>query len=147
MSMISGEGEVVKLLQPVEPDAEKNRGSVVSGSPLPLNHSNFVHSLIVFLSEIQERWLLEMESAMRESLKDIGTKALEAYPLSVRTQFVQEWTGMIVLAADNYFWTKDVEQGMRAMGLEGVKKVEEKMKLDLADIVALVRGSISKQVR
>ena len=32
MSMVSGEGEVVKLLQPVEPDAEKNRGSVVSGS-------------------------------------------------------------------------------------------------------------------
>ena len=30
MSMVSGEGEVVKLLQPVEPDAEKNRGSVVS---------------------------------------------------------------------------------------------------------------------
>jgi dynein heavy chain len=30
MSMISGEGEIVQLLQPVEPDAEKNRGSVVS---------------------------------------------------------------------------------------------------------------------
>jgi dynein heavy chain len=101
----------------------------------------------LFPSKPQERWLLEMESAMRDSLKDIGTKALEAYPLSVRTQFVQEWTGMIVLAADNYFWTKDVEQGMRSMGLEGVKKVEGKMKTDLADIVTLVRGSISKQVR
>ena len=54
---------------------------------------------------------------------------------------------MIVLAADNFFWTQDVEQSMRSMGLEGVKKVEEKMKSDLSDIVTLVRGSISKQVR
>ena len=91
--------------------------------------------------------MLEMESAMRESLKSIGGRALEAYPLSVRTQIVQEWTGMIVLAADNFFWTQDVEQSMRSMGLEGVKKVEENMKSDLSDIVTLVRGSISKQVR
>jgi dynein heavy chain, axonemal len=47
MSMISGEGEVVKLLQPVEPDAEKNRGSVVSGSPLPFKLCSFFNCVFI----------------------------------------------------------------------------------------------------
>jgi len=122
MSMVSGEGEVVDLSIVVEPDADRNKGSV-------------------------ERWLVEMEASMRDTLKEIGHKAIEAYKNQERTKFVQEWTGMIVLAADCLFWTKDVEDGMREHGLQGVIDYEKKMNEELADIVALVRGDISKQTR
>eukprot|EP00960_Hanusia_phi_P020846 614410-Hanusia_phi.AAC.1 len=120
--MVSGEGEVVPLTTAVEPDAERNRGSV-------------------------ERWLLEMETSMRDTLKSIGQSAFEAYKSTARTQFVQEWTGMIVLAADCLFWTKDVEESLRKGGVRGIAAVEERMQAELADIVQLVRGSIGKQVR
>jgi len=122
--MVSGEGEVVALSDqaPVEPDADRNRGNV-------------------------ERWLLEMEGSMRVSLREIGTDAINKYKGAVRTDFVQSWTGMIVLAADCLYWTKDVEESMLAHGVEGVKKMEQQMVQELADIVELVRGELSKQAR
>ena len=55
---------------------------------------------------------------------------------------MQEWTGMIVLAADCLYWTHDVEDSMRSKGLDGVKEVGKKMERELGDIVALVRGDI-----
>ena len=124
LCMVSGEGEQVPLSTnaPVEPDAERNRGNV-------------------------ERWLLEMESSMRTTLKEIGREAVAAYPKAVRTQFVQSWTGMIVLAADCLYWTRDVEASMEAKGHEGLKYVLKKMQDELVDIVALVRGELSKQAR
>ena len=124
LAMVSGEGEIVPLSTnaPVEPDAERNRGNV-------------------------ERWLLEMEVSMRTTLKEIGRAAVEAYPKSVRNEFVQHWTGMIVLAADCLYWTKDVEDSMTAKGNEGVKDMLVKMQHELSDIVALVRGELSKQAR
>ena len=122
LAMVSGEGESVKLSVVVEPDADRNKGSV-------------------------ERWLVEMEESMRDTLKDVGRRAFEAYKETPRTQFVQEWTGMIVLAADCLYWTRDVETGMQEHGLEGVVAVEKKMVAELGDIVALVRGDISRQTR
>jgi dynein heavy chain, axonemal len=122
MAMISGEGEIVELFTVVEPDADRNKGSV-------------------------ERWLVEMETSMRDTLKEEGSKAFEAYKMTERPKFVQEWTGMIVLAADCLYWTRDVEDGMREKGLEGVKDVEKKMVAELTDVVALVRGDISRQTR
>ena len=124
LCMVSGEGEEVPLTKdaPVEPDAERNRGNV-------------------------ERWLDEMEKSMRLSLKQIGRDAISKYKDSVRTEFVQNWTGMIVLATDCLYWTKDVEDAMREKGVAGVKEVEKKMVAELADIVELVRGDLSKQAR
>ena len=122
MTMVSAEGEIVELFIVVEPDADRNKGSV-------------------------ERWLVEMETSMRDTLKEEGSKAFEAYKVTERTKFVQEWTGMIVLAADCLYWTRDVEEGMRDKGLDGVKDVEKKMVAELTDVVALVRGDISRQTR
>jgi dynein heavy chain, axonemal len=124
LAMVSGEGEVVPLSSnaPVEPDAERNRGNV-------------------------ERWLLEMETSMRTTLKEVGRAAIIEYPKAVRTDFVQNWCGMIVLAADCLFWTKDVEDSMAAKGHAGLKDVLSKMQTELSDIVALVRGDLGRQAR
>ncbi|EKX45970.1 hypothetical protein GUITHDRAFT_94428 [Guillardia theta CCMP2712] len=124
ISIISGEGEVVQLTSecPVQPDAERNRGNV-------------------------ERWLLELESSMRKSLKNIGRSAIAEYANAVRTSFVQEMTGMIVLAVDCLYWTKDIESAMISQGKNGVKEVETKMIQELTEIVELVRGDMSKQAR
>ena len=124
MCMVSGEGEQVPLSPnaPVEPDAERNRGNV-------------------------ERWLLEMETSMRVTLREIGFQAIIDYAKTIRTEFVQSNTGMIVLAADCFYWTKDVEDSMEAKGHEGLKEVLKKMQDELVDIVALVRGDLSKQSR
>ena len=74
LTMISGEGEIVELSTAVEPDADRNKGSV-------------------------ERWLVEMEQAMRDTLKETGRKAFEAYKVQERTVFVQQWTGMTAVAS------------------------------------------------
>jgi len=78
---------------------------------------------------------------------DFRLQAFDAYKQQERTTFVQEWTGMIVLAADCLYWTHDVEDSMRSKGLDGVKEVGKKMERELGDIVALVRGDISRQTR
>jgi len=84
---------------------------------------------------------------MRVSLKQLGRDAISKYKDSVRTEFVQSWTGMIVLATDCLYWTVDVEAAMKAKGTAGVKEIEQKMIAELADIVQLVRGELSKQAR
>lgn len=55
-----------------------------------------------------ERWLQEVEVAMRKSLRSVMTRSLEAYGTSRREQWVLEWPGQIVLACSSICWTQDV---------------------------------------
>ncbi|XP_065194434.1 dynein axonemal heavy chain 1-like [Sycon ciliatum] len=91
-----------------------------------------------------EDWLLEVERVMRASLNDILRRALEAYPVTPRTEWVLQWPGQIAIAGCQTFWTSDVTAAIEADELAA-----SKMNLDnqLADLVALVRGNLTRMQR
>jgi len=90
-----------------------------------------------------EDWLLEVERVMMVSLRGVMSEALQAYAASERTEFVKEWPGMIVIAACQTMWTAEVEEAINA-GPAGLKGYSEAMTKQLLDLVALVRGKLSK---
>jgi len=121
-AMISGEKESVNLCRPVQPDAERNRGSV-------------------------EKWLIEMEKIMKETIVSELHRATAAYSKNARTRFVIEWAGQVVLAIDCMAWTRDVENALKRGEGRELRKVEKKLHKELEDIVMLVRGDLSDIAR
>ena len=83
-----------------------------------------------------EKWLIECEDAMRESMQDITFRAYGAYAKTKRDQWILEWPGQVVLCVSQMFWTKEVEQAIRGSTLAGYA---EKCTAQLGDIVNKVR--------
>ncbi|XP_071830856.1 dynein axonemal heavy chain 1-like isoform X2 [Apostichopus japonicus] len=88
-----------------------------------------------------EDWLLEVERVMKESLRKILGDALEEYPKTPRTEWVLNWPGQIVIAGCQAFWTKMVEDALNEKNLPELLEV---LRQQIADLVALVRGNLSK---
>ena len=79
-AMISAEGECVDLLRKIDVNEGEKKGNV-------------------------ERWMLEIEKIMRQSLKMLTQQSIQDYETSARTDWVQRWPGQIVLAVDQIDWT------------------------------------------
>uniref|UniRef100_A0A803VTG4 Dynein axonemal heavy chain 1 n=1 Tax=Ficedula albicollis TaxID=59894 RepID=A0A803VTG4_FICAL len=90
-------------------------------------------------SENVEDWLLEVEKSMKASVRDNIEKSTAVYPETPRTTWVLEWPGQVVIAGCQIFWTKEVSEWI-ASGFFPIT-------LQLADLVALVRGRLSKMQR
>jgi dynein heavy chain len=88
-AMLSGEGERVPFLSSVDPNNGIKRGNV-------------------------ELWMTEVEDAMKATLKDHIGKALCAYDESRREQWLLEWPGQVVIAADQVLWTHNTEKALRS---------------------------------
>eukprot|EP00118_Oscarella_pearsei_P012540 m.93002 g.93002 ORF g.93002 m.93002 type:complete len:4173 (+) comp36767_c0_seq9:102-12620(+) len=110
-SMASGEGEVVPFSEDLYP-----RGNV-------------------------EDWLLEVETVMRRSLKQIISDALEAYKETPRTEWVLGWPGQVVIAGCQTYWTTQVTQAINA---DSLSTLYDSLLIQLADLVTLVRGDLTK---
>ena len=110
--MESSEGELVKMSRIVNPQDAK--GAV-------------------------ERWLLQVQQIMFETVRDQCAKALAEYPSVPRSQWVLKWPSQVVLTIGQNFWTAEVASGIQA-GADGLKKIYDMHCKQLEAIVALVRG-------
>lgn len=91
-----------------------------------------------------EKWLLQVEAAMFESVHHVTSLGLAAYAGAARKDWVISWPGMVVLLVTAMFWTKDVTA---ALNDGTAKECEEKLTSDLLDIVHMVRGELSSMQR
>lgn len=93
-----------------------------------------------------EKWLLELEADMVASIRKVIKESLEAYVTTPRKDWVRTWSGQAVLAVSSYFWTQDVHKSIRD-GFDAMQSYLEKNNSQISEIVALVRGTLSKQNR
>lgn len=117
--MKSSEGEVVELKDVIS--TSKARGQV-------------------------EKWLSELERDMLDSVRKVTADSLEAYTKTVRTQWVREWMGQAVLCVTAYYWTMDIHRCVNEGGGALARYLDQNTS-QINEIVALVRGNLSKQNR
>lgn len=118
-AMFSSEGEKVKMSQVIS--TSEARGAV-------------------------EKWLLQVQDVMLMSVRDVVEQAVEAYPITARTDWVREWPGQVVLCASQVYWTREVHEAIKG-GPQGLRDYYGSLQEQLKDIVALVRGKLTKQQR
>lgn len=90
-SMISEEGECVRFSKTFNP---KSAGGNV------------------------ERWLIDAENAMRDSLKEVLKKAFNAYAKTKRVDWVVRWPGQVVICIGSMYWTDETAEAITTNSLK-----------------------------
>ncbi|GFT10189.1 dynein heavy chain 12, axonemal [Nephila pilipes] len=93
-----------------------------------------------------EKWLLQVQDVMLVSVRNVILDAHKSYAITARITWIVQWPGQVVLCVSQIYWTAEVH-GAIAEGLHSVKRYYDKLNKQLAAIVDLVRGKLSKQVR
>ena len=94
-----------------------------------------------------EKWLLQVEQTMKESVKKVVNEAIPKYAELDRTQFCIETVGQAVLAVTGLYWTNESEAALDAGGSKALKEYADQCTQQLADIVQLVRGELTRTQR
>jgi dynein heavy chain len=91
-----------------------------------------------------EKWLLEVEKIMVESVRNVVCLGYEAYAHTERYNWVLDWPGQVVLGVSQIYWTREVECAILSSKKESLQLYEELNTKRLSDVVALVRGNLTK---
>ncbi|ORX42989.1 hypothetical protein BCR36DRAFT_361700 [Piromyces finnis] len=93
-----------------------------------------------------EKWLLKVESGMKESVHFSIKEAYKAYAETKRKEWVLNWPGQVVLCISQVYWTFNAESAI-PRGSKGLEDFSKELTNDLNDIIDLVRGDLSKMAR
>ncbi|XP_045153350.1 dynein axonemal heavy chain 1 [Echinops telfairi] len=99
----------------------------------------------IYPSNNVEDWLREVEASMKGSIRDFIRWAIQAYPTMPRTQWVLKWPGQVTIAGCQTYWTMEVAEALEAGDLSS--RLFPKLAQQLSDLVALVRGKLSRMQR
>jgi len=94
-----------------------------------------------------EHWMTELEQMMCTSVKHALFKSVVEYPTIKRTEWITKHPAMCVLNGSQLHWTREIEEGIRMKGAEGVKEALARQLAQIDDMVLLVRGKLGKGMR
>ncbi|XP_076256705.1 dynein heavy chain 3, axonemal [Rhynchophorus ferrugineus] len=86
-----------------------------------------------------EKWLIQVESVMIQSLKDITKKAIDNYPSVERPTWILTWPGQIVQCVDCIEWTSEVTGAIFSGNLA---EQEELCSEQIEQCVKMVQGTL-----
>ncbi|GAB6032148.1 hypothetical protein CHUAL_010802 [Chamberlinius hualienensis] len=94
-----------------------------------------------------EKWLLEVQESMKNSVRRHLVMAQEVYNDEERTTWVKNWPGQIVLAVTQLYWTGKVHDAI-INGPIYLENYAESIKKRMVDVVDLVRSDcLTQQLR
>mmetsp|Transcript_20668 Transcript_20668/g.31553 ORF Transcript_20668/g.31553 Transcript_20668/m.31553 type:complete len:698 (-) Transcript_20668:2978-5071(-) len=120
--MISAEQEIVGFMKKIDVNEGDKKGNV-------------------------EKWMLEIESQMITSLRDLAKQALTSYTNTPRTDWSRMWPGQVVLAISQIYWTTEVEKAISEYEQNGLEEYVKVLQSQIEDIVQLVRNPLKDQER
>ncbi|CAL4098707.1 unnamed protein product, partial [Meganyctiphanes norvegica] len=115
--MLSSEGELVQFSNRVVP--AKARGLV-------------------------ERWLVEVEEMMIQSLQDVAVRAVENHPSIDHDTWIVQWPSQIVLTVAQIVWTSDVTVAIEE---KSIKLLLDVCNARIEEVVTMVRGKLEPGTR
>ncbi|XP_059139620.1 dynein axonemal heavy chain 3-like isoform X2 [Physella acuta] len=92
-----------------------------------------------------EKWLLQVEDVMINSLRKVINDSISAYKTTHRKRWVVEWAGQVVLCVSSLYWTTEVTDSMK--NENGLKIYLERCNRQIDQIVELVRGKLDSGTR
>ncbi|EGF78014.1 hypothetical protein BATDEDRAFT_91203 [Batrachochytrium dendrobatidis JAM81] len=98
-----------------------------------------------------EMWLVEIESAMRTTLRKLLPQCLNSLKKAKRDKWLKDWAGMLLITAGLISWTSDctkslqeIEKGEKS-ALKNLKKKQASSLKRLADLVRCPLGRIDRK--
>ncbi|ESO02274.1 hypothetical protein HELRODRAFT_188646 [Helobdella robusta] len=87
-----------------------------------------------------EKWLLQVEEVMVNSVKKVVGEAFDAYASTPRKEWVVEWPGQVVICVGSAYWTMEVSNSFK--GPQGLTAYAKQCNRQIEEIVELVRGNV-----
>lgn len=75
-------------------------------------------SVNIALQGLVERWLVEVEEMMVQSVQDVSIRAVENHPLTPHSQWITQWPSQVVLTVSQIIWTSQVTAALPQAGLK-----------------------------
>ncbi|KAG5675131.1 hypothetical protein PVAND_005060 [Polypedilum vanderplanki] len=85
-----------------------------------------------------EKWLLQTEQQMLQSIKSETVKSCKNYQEINRTEWMIRWPGMIVLSVSQIYWSAEIEQKFGQPN--GIREYHESLQQQLRETVTLIRS-------
>ncbi|XP_028155786.1 dynein heavy chain 7, axonemal [Ostrinia furnacalis] len=93
-----------------------------------------------------EKWLLELEIAMKASVHYVMALSYDDYSERPREDWVLVWPGQVVQCIAMTFWTSEVTEAIH-INIPAMRAYWDKCNFQISKIVNLVRGELSLQNR
>lgn len=91
-----------------------------------------------------EKWLIQVEETMLNSMRMVIKEATDDYLKVDRKKWVLDWPGQVVICTSQIYWTLDSEQAIENNNLQSYLEVCNNQ---INDTVALVRGELENGAR